>query len=317
MKNIFSAIIGTGFGLRVIYNTLKYFNRCKIKFIYSRKKNKKSIFTKNLSTLKKFKPLKLVFIETPPFTHIKYLNFFKDKKICISCEKPIVSNINDLKKIKNNLSNYKFSLFINHQLRYHPHIKLFKKELKKIGKIRHIKITYNSNNISEKKRNSWWLDNKKGGGHLLAIAPHLLDLLNFFYGNLKTLDKKLKFIKKFNKKIDIAFNLNGLLYNGIKYQISSTCFSKRNNTYFNLKASGTQGIVKFENFKRIKIIRKKNTKLIKLTDLFTNDNFFINPWRVAQFYYIKNIFQSYKKKLNFKKNILQSIKNLDLILEKN
>lgn len=315
MKKNFCAIIGTGFGLRVIYNTLKYINNCEIKFIYSRKKNKKSIFTRSLSALKKYKPLKFVFVETPPFTHIKYLDFFKDKKIFISCEKPIVNKISDLKKFKRDLNNYKFNLSINHQLRYHPHIKLFKNQLKKIGKIRYFKITYNSNNIFEKKKNSWWLDNKKGGGHLFAIAPHLLDLLNFFYGNLKTLEKKLKFINKFNKRIDVAFNLNGLLSNGVKYQIKSTCFSKKKNILFDLKVSGSKGIIKFENFKIIKIIGKKNTKSIKLPDLFKNDSFFINPWRISQFYYLKNFFQSNKRKVNLKKNILQSVKNLDLILE--
>ncbi len=315
MKKNFCAIIGTGFGLRVIYNTLKYINANEIKFIYSRKKNKKSIFTRNLSAIRKYKPLKFVFIETPPFTHVKYLDFFKDKKIFISCEKPIVNNINNLKKFKSDLNNYKFNLFINHQLRYHPHIKLFKNELKKIGKVRNLDITYNSNNISEKKRNSWWLDNKKGGGHLFAIAPHLLDLLNFFYGNLKTLKKKTKFINKFNKRIDVAFNLKGLLSNGIKYQIKSTCFSKKKNIFFDLKASGSKGIIRFENFKRIRLIRKENSKLIQLPDLFVNNSFFVNPWRIAQFYYLKNFFKSSKRKVISKKNILQSIKNLDLILE--
>ena len=58
VKNIFSAIIGTGFGLRVIYNTLKYFNRCKIKFIYSRKKTKKA-FLQKLKHLKKIQTLKV------------------------------------------------------------------------------------------------------------------------------------------------------------------------------------------------------------------------------------------------------------------
>ena len=314
MNNV--AIIGTGYGERVLKKCIEYSQNYHLRYILSRKK-KGTIFISNIKEIIKDKTLKLICIETPPFTHLQLLKKFKNHKIKILCEKPIVHNLKELELLKKLIENYKYNLFINHQLRYHPSLIIFKKELKKIGKIRHIKITYNSNNISEKKRNSWWLDNKKGGGHLLAIGPHLLDLLNFFYGNLKTLDKKLKFIKKFNKKIDIAFNLNGFLYNGIKYQISSTCFSKRNNTYFNLKASGSQGIVKFENFKRIKIIRKKNIKLIKLTDLFTDDSFFMNPWRVAQFYYVKNIFQSYKKKLNYKKNILQSIKNLDLILEKN
>ena len=31
-----------------------------------------------------------------------------------------------------------------------------------------------------KKKNNWWLDQNKGGGHLLAIGPHLIDLISFF-----------------------------------------------------------------------------------------------------------------------------------------
>lgn len=311
MKNNLAAIIGTGFGLRVIYNTLKYLKIFKVKYVFSRKKKYMNIFSNNIDDLLENKFLNFIFIETPPHTHNHYLNLFKDKKLTILCEKPFVTKVNDLKNIKMNLNKYKSKILVNHQLRHHPHILRFKKELKKIGKIKFFEIIYNSNNISEKK-NNWWFNRKLGGGHLLAIGPHLLDLLNFFNGDIKNLEKDLRYIRKYDKKIDVAFNLNGFFANGINFNVRSLCDSKKKNTNLEIVAHGALSILKFENYKRIKILKKQSVRYIKLQKLKPYTNFFSNPWRIAQFYYLKKIFNERTK--SNKVNLKQPIKNLELIL---
>ena len=308
MNNV--AIIGTGYGERVLKKCIEYSKNYHLKYILSRKK-KGTLFISNIKKIIKDKTLKLICIETPPFTHLQLLKKFKNHKIKILCEKPIVHNLKELELLKKLIRSYKYNLFINHQLRHHPSLIIFKKELKKIGKVKLLKIIYNSNNISEKK-NNWWFDNKLGGGHLLAIGPHLLDLLNFFNGELKDLKKDLRYTKTYNKKIDVEFNLEVFFLNGASFNINSSCDSKEKNIKLLIEAHGSLSSLKFENFKKIKIISNKNIKYIKFKKLKYQKDFFSNPWRIAQFHYLKKIFIQ-KNRLNDKK-IKQSIKNLELIL---
>ena len=63
------AIIGTGYGLRVVKSTLGFFSNIKIKKIYSRGRKGKNI-TNNLNDIFEDKLIKFICIETPPHIYI-------------------------------------------------------------------------------------------------------------------------------------------------------------------------------------------------------------------------------------------------------
>ena len=92
-KMIFSsAIIGTGYGLRVLSKCLLSIKNINLNYIFSRSK-KGLYFTNNIHVINKDKKINLICIETPPYTHLKYINFFIKKNSYILCEKPVVNNI--------------------------------------------------------------------------------------------------------------------------------------------------------------------------------------------------------------------------------
>ena len=67
---------------------------------------KKNIFTNDIEKILSDKKISLICLETPPFTHLEYLNKFKNLKCKILCEKPFLINlkeINFLKKIIKNM----------------------------------------------------------------------------------------------------------------------------------------------------------------------------------------------------------------------
>ena len=108
----------------------------------------------------------------PNFLHFKYIELAIKNKIKIICEKPLVSNLNQL----NQLLKYKnIDKYLNciMQLRYSPFIKLIKRN---INECENLKINYIT------PRGYWynktWKSNfKQSGGLLLNIGIHLFDFM--------------------------------------------------------------------------------------------------------------------------------------------
>ena len=301
------AIIDTGYGLRVVKSTLGFFSNIKIKKIYSRGRKGKNI-TNNLNDILEDKLIKFICIETPPNTHLDLIKKFYKKKI-IFCEKPLVHNRKALNKIKNLFKSKNCNIIVNHQLRFHPKLILFKKMIKSLEKINGISVEYYSNNFKEKK--NWWLDQNKGGGHLLAIGPHLIDLISFFGRKITKCKVQKNFSKKFNKKIDTSFKIDGYLSNLIPFEIKSSCICKLKQTRLNIVVKHNGGTLIFNNFKNIKL----NNKLIKnklFTKKLVKDKFFVNEWRIAQYFFYKNYLS--KGTLKADDNLLNSIKNLEKLI---
>tara|TARA_Y100001970_G_scaffold268874_1_gene360632 strand:- start:598 stop:1542 length:945 start_codon:yes stop_codon:yes gene_type:complete len=313
MKIIKAAIIGTGYGLRVQKGVINNLNNIILEKIYSRKK-RGNLFTSKISNLVNNNLLDMIYIETPPNTHLKYLKLFKTKDALLLCEKPLVSKKKELEYLIKNEKHFKNKVFINHQLRHHPNLILFKKEIKKFGKILSIQIKYFSNNFREKK-NDWWLSNIAGGGHLMAIGPHLLDLLVFFNGNIDIIKIKKKFSKKFKKKIDTSFEVNGLYKNKSEFKLISSCIAKNKNTKFQIKVKTESNIIYFDNFNQIKIKKINGSLHYKYFPILplAKKTFFLNHWRIAQYYFIKKIVKNYSyKKINT--NFLLAVSSLKLLL---
>ena len=309
------AIIGTGYGLRVIYNCISKTRNFYVRSVFSRTE-KKNIFTNNIKKILSDKKISLICLETPPFTHLEYLNKFKNLRCKILCEKPFLLNLKEINFFKKNYKKYNFNLTINYQLRYHPALKIFKSKIKMIGKIKEIEIRYYSNNLREKK-NDWWLDRNKGGGHLLAIAPHLLDVSNYLNGSILNLEKKIGTSNKFKKKIDTKFKLSGNFKNLSKLKILSSCNEKNyNKSDLKIIVKGSSGVAKFINFNKVMInLENKNNKIFN-TNIELKDNFFNNPWRVAQYYFFKEKYIKFSSKKNKFSSLNETINNLKLLIKK-
>ena len=79
MKNFKVAILGAGFGERVVLPCIDFVNNMEVKYIYCRNlkkiKNKENLkyVTNDYKKIFNDKEINLIFIETPPYTHKKFL----------------------------------------------------------------------------------------------------------------------------------------------------------------------------------------------------------------------------------------------------
>ena len=96
----------------------------------------------------------------------------------------------------------------------------------------------------------------------------------------------------------------------IPFEIKSSCICKLKQTRLNIVVKHNGGTLIFNNFKNIKL----NNKLIKnklFTKKLVKGKFFVNEWRIAQYFFIKIIYQG---TLKADDNLLNSIKNLEKLV---
>lgn len=298
LKNIL--IIGSG---SIAKKHAKIFNKKKIKIFVINIKDINVAKNRITYLLNNFE-INAAIICSPANTHLKYINFFKKKKINYLVEKPIFTD-NELKLINKNFTKKnRLTELVGYQLRYSKTLNKLKKllDLKVQGKVYCVKIFVNSYLPLWRKRikNSISLSKEKGGGVLLELS-HEIDYMLWLFGNPKHLRALIDETKLFNKEVEERVNIF-FYYNNFVLQLDMSFNSRFENR--SILIEGTEGSLKADLLKNTihlnrsglsKIIYKNNQK--KSNMLFEQDNFFI---------------KSVNKKQN-KNNLLNSLKVLKLI----
>ena len=208
-------LIGFGKIGNKIFNELKQSKKIKNIYILKKKKtthNKLKVFTKEKKFFKK--KIDFFFITTPISLHYYFLKKIIKKKRNFFIEKPIIGNEKELNKIKN-IRKLNNNIFVNYIDIYNPSFAVFKKEIKKVGKINKININigkyqkiYKCNNINYKNLHKLpffdWL-------------PHPISSIIYIFKNKPTIKSvNNKFFKKGNflfQKLKIVFHINKLIIN--------------------------------------------------------------------------------------------------------
>lgn len=222
----------------------KYFPKCNFFFNFNEFKN-------FIHKYQKKGKIDYLVICTPNYLHYKYILFGLKNNINIICEKPLILNTANLKKINQYQKRYKKKVFCIMQLRLNSKIISFKKEIdKKILLSKNKKLDCKINYITY--RGDWFLkswkgDTSKSGGLTTNIGIHLFDLLTWFFGNYI----KLKVIKNTPKtNVGIIYFKNA----NVKWLISIS------DSYLKTQNSKKRSIREFY----------LNRKRLELSDNFTN-----------------------------------------------
>ena len=168
-------IIGNGGHSRRIQKILK---KKKLKyFIY--KPDRPKYFDK--SGFAKLKKCKAIFIVSPNNTHYQYIHKLRQGRY-IFCEKPPVTNLKDLNKLKK-INNGK--IYFNFNFRFLKISEILKNTKKyNLGNLLYANLI-SSHGLSLKKKeyfNSWRSNiNKCPSGVFEIVSIHYIDLINFFF----------------------------------------------------------------------------------------------------------------------------------------
>lgn len=259
MKNI--ALIGFGnIGKKIFNKSLKEKNISINKILRKKITNLDLLNVKFFTNFKSFAKSKKTdgyIIATPLETHYEYARKIIKQNKPFIIEKPLVSNLVELKELYKKCKNYKQSIFVNHSDLYNPTFLVFLKRIKLIGTYKKIEMVFGK--YQEIKRSeilnkdNFFLPSFDWMPHPLAIA---LKLAGSPY-KIKILKNNLSLKKKFIiQKSNIKLCCKSKVVN-IKYSNNYLIPKKR------VIIKGSKATLVYDGYKRSVFIKKNNNKYFK------------------------------------------------------
>ncbi len=240
-------------------------SKCNISHIFH--PNKKLNDKRGTNNLNDLLTCDAIIISSPNDTHYPYLKKLENFSGYIFCEKPPVSNLIELKKLKKLKINKKRKIFFNFNYRFGELDQLLKKysNSKKIGQVIKISIIASQGLAFKKEYIGSWRANGQKNKHVLldTVTIHYLDLM----------------IKNFGLPTHESYFPKKISRNGTSYDTSHLLFEYKNlsisimNSYATpflgeLSIIGTNGYLMIKNNK-LEIRSPRNT--------FNKNNLFISP----------------------------------------
>jgi predicted dehydrogenase len=197
--------------------------------------------------------------------HDQYLPVIKaaaQKKINILKEKPYAMNLTEAYEITDIIREAEINFMVSCQFRFEPMYVKIKQLLSSIGAIHLIRLWYN---ISSSKPNANWraYKNTAGGGVLLDIGYHLVDLLLWYFNEGITIQfaqSSNKFPMRYELEDTASVNFN--LRNNIRGDFTVSCIYPYKSV--GILLAGEDGSIFCQN-KKIEL-RDANCKIIEIMD---------------------------------------------------
>ena len=218
MREIKVGIIGTGVGLRTHYPGFSILDNVQVVAISGSSLSRSKEFAAKYNIpyacssymeLCDLSDLDLVCVTAPNKYHIEMVKYAMKHKKNIICEKPVSENVDDVIELNELAKNYDQILVVDHQLRYNPYMTMIKEliEKKQIGTPYLVRINQEGTGFSGKDvKWSWSFDANEGGGVRLAMASHLNDLVQYWFGNREVLSVSGYLNPVFKSRIDNTGN---------------------------------------------------------------------------------------------------------------
>lgn len=166
---------------------------------------------RNYEDLLKDKRIDAVIISLPNFLHLDSTVKAAEAGKDILLEKPLARNVKEGKEILSSVRENGVKLMLGYSLRFHPALeKLHQKivdgyfgevEVVEAANVSHGPFTPSSDKTGPRQVPSWWFDKElAGGGALLDLGSHLINLLTWYFGEVTDVKSYLGYI--FNMELE-------------------------------------------------------------------------------------------------------------------
>ncbi len=171
----------------------------------------------NLQTVLEDPKLDFISICTPNESHVEIVEQAIAYKKAIYCEKPLASTLEDAEKMNKFVRENNIINGVAFMYRFLPVISLLKEELenKTIGSIIDFKIKiYHNSYLSKEKKGVWRTLKTSGGGALLDLGSHLIDLIHYTLGDIKEIQYQSRIHFKDRNEVDEITRGEMVLHDG-------------------------------------------------------------------------------------------------------
>ena len=177
--------------------------KIKIVSCYSRNKRKRVVFSKKFNTeyhdsysaLIKDQNIDAILLTTPHSLHAQHTIQALQNGKHVFVEKPMATKSIDAQKMLFAAKKHKKTLAVGHNRRFSSVcdyiLKIYNQ--KKIGKILHIDANFSASGALNYKKNFWRANRKESpGGAIAGLGIHMIDLMCFFGGKIKSVQSLVK-----------------------------------------------------------------------------------------------------------------------------
>ncbi|MGH4052296.1 MAG: Gfo/Idh/MocA family protein [Clostridium sp.] len=280
MKKINFAIVGYGGIARThalgVYDANLKFSlgyELNLKYIVTRKPAKFPVSgVKNVTDIYEvLKDEEIDFIDicTPNDSHFDIVKKAVKYGKAIYCEKPLAANVKDATTMVNLVKENNIMNSVALVYRFMPALALLKWELASggIGKVIDFKVrTYHDSYLNEKKKDTWRTRKNSGGGALLDLGVHLIDMIQFTMGDIEEVEAKTRIYFEDRSEVDEIASCDFILKDGVRGSLEvSRVFTEREQTDdYVVYGSGGSIKINFNNPYEIEIYDyKTNSTMIK------------------------------------------------------
>lgn len=212
----------------------------------------------------------LVAIASPHEFHSEMVHRAVAEQKHVLCEKPLALTADDVETLCAWNGRSDRLHLMNHQLRYHPCIREMRDRIRNgdIGRPYQVHVRYEGNRYvgANASRREWWFRSALGGGMILAMGPHLIDLVQFWFGNLfsavqATAAKVLESVELADGRsvavdAESAWTCAARLTDGTAVLLSCTAVSHRPMS-LEAEVHGTDGNLRFRSPGHLELVRTR------------------------------------------------------------
>jgi len=225
--------------------------------------------TLNLEEVLEDEDIDFIDICTPNDSHLQIIERAVEYNKPIYCEKPLSSNLKDAETCEELVRKNMIKNAVALTYRFIPAVRLMKNEIEKgtIGDIIDFKIRlYHKSYLNQNKKASWRTEKSSGGGALMDLGVHLIDLVNFTLGDIQNAECDTRIFFKEKTSVDEIADCKLYLKNNIRgnLEVSRIFADKEEPTTY--VVYGSRGSIKMSSDKpyTIQIYEYENdiTKII-------------------------------------------------------
>lgn len=196
--------------------------------------------------------IQFIDICTPNDAHKELVEKAAEYGKAIYCEKPLAANYYDALEMTEIINKKGIRNAAAFMYRFMPAIRLIKAEIenKTIGDIIDFKVNlYHKSYLDSNKKSTWRTSEASGGGALLDLGVHLVDIIHFTLGSIETVDCKTRIFFKERTNVDEIAACDFTLDNGTagSLEVSRIYADMEEPTTFSIY--GTRGSIKMNTDK--------------------------------------------------------------------
>ncbi len=261
-------IIGTGFGKTIAQTFRAVDKNCGIFLCGSNKDKTKKIAAEiGVQVIEKWQDLilrpeiDLAVIATPSSLHKKMFEAIIKQNKHILLEKPAATTAQDIRDMIALSKNYSKNIIVNHEVRFNPVVSYIKNciENNLLGDIMTLRIGAYLNLFSNESYTGTWYNRKEsGGGQLLAIGVHQIDLARFLL-NMPKIEKGAIFTSVYDDPRFTESTNAESQFSGNLITEKGTCVELFNDSYcfggkdFIIEVIGSRGIIKYSDTQGLRV----------------------------------------------------------------